>query len=277
MRRLPFILIVLFAVLFAFATCSNAKIDHGQLGNGGIVDEETTYEYVDLSVQLLNAARYDKPHREIGDKLANASLEELEEDLSNDRAKKAFWLNVYNAYVQLILGENPELFENRSAFFGKDRITVAGEKLSFDEIEHGLIRGSKIKLALGLIKDPFVGKFERKLRVSITDGRIHFALNCGAKSCPYVAVYKASKIDAQLDETARQYLNKTSTYNSEEGKVYVTSLFSWFRGDFGGKSGIRKYLKKYDVIPGDAKPALEFKEYDWTLELGNYKDLNIEE
>ncbi|MEO0332726.1 MAG: DUF547 domain-containing protein, partial [Bacteroidota bacterium] len=106
------------------------------------------------------------------------------------------------------------------------------------------------------------------------DGRIHFALNCGAKSCPYIAVYDAIYMDEQLDEIAHQFLNRTSTYEPENEEVYVTSLFSWFRGDFGGKSGIRDYLRKYEVIPQEADPSLSFETYDWTLELGNYTDLS---
>lgn len=267
--------VLIFLVLvFAFINCSNAHIDNDKIGNGKVVEEENS-DFVELSIQLLNSVRHDKPHKKLREKLATASEEELINDLHNDRLKKAFWLNVYNAYVQLILKENPELFENRGEFFGKKRITVAGNNLSLDDIEHGMIRGSKIKLSLGLMKDPFVGKFERKLRVEKTDGRIHFALNCGAKSCPYVAVYEPGKIDAQLDKTSRQFLSKSSTYKPDEGKVYVTPLFSWFRGDFGGKKGIKSYLKTYDIIPEDAGPGLEFTDYDWTLELGNYKDLNV--
>jgi hypothetical protein len=48
---------------------------------------------------------------------------------------------------------------------------------------------------------------------------------------------------------------------------------SWFRADFGGKDGAVEMLKLYNVIPKDADPSVSFLEYDWTLELGNYKDI----
>ena len=230
--------------------------------------------YVALSQELISTARNKADYADIKEQLAQVSPEVLARELDSDQAKKAFWINVYNGFVQHILTDNPELFEDRGAFFGEPRVTVAGKELSFDDIEHGIIRGSRVKWLLGLIKDPFAGKYERTFRVDQTDGRIHFALNCGAKSCPYVATYDARFMDEQLDEIARQFLNRTSTYKPEEEKVYVTSLFSWFRGDFGGKSGIKKdFLKKYDVIPEEADPDLEFDKYDWTLELGNYVDL----
>lgn len=232
------------------------------------------YPNVELSRELVRTAQKEADYASIQEKLANVSVDVLSEELDSDEAKKAFWINVYNGFVQHILTKNPELFEDRGKFFSEPRVTIAGRKLSFDEIEHGIIRGSRVKWLLGLIKDPFAGKYERTFRVDKTDGRIHFALNCGAKSCPYVAIYDARYMDKQLDETARQFLNRTSTYKPDENKVYVTSLFSWFRGDFGGKSGIKKdFLKKYSVIPEDADPDLEYDKYDWTLELGNYTKL----
>lgn len=265
---------IIFPLLFTSFMLTMCSTSNNTAKSEG-ADPNKTYKYVELSKDLVRAAKNKTDYADTERQLAVVPLETLADELSSDEAKKAFWINVYNANVQLILSKNPELFEDRGKFFGKDRMTIAGEELSFDEIEHGIIRGSKIKWLLGLVKDPFVSKYERKLRVDDTDGRIHFALNCGAASCPYVAIYDAKTMNKQLDIAARQYLQQTSDYKPEEEKVYVTSLFSWFRGDFGGKSGVRKFLKKYEVIPEDAKPDLEFKKYDWTLELGNFKEINV--
>ena len=237
-------------------------------------DPNKEYPHVELSRELIKTAQNKSDHSAIEEKLANVAMDVLAEELDSDEAKKAFWINVYNGFVQHLLIENPELFEDRGKFFGEPRVTIAGKKLSFDDIEHGIIRGSRVKWLLGLIKDPFAGKYERTFRVDKTDGRIHFALNCGARSCPYVAIYDASYMDEQLDEIASQFLNRTSTYKPDEEKVYVTSLFSWFRGDFGGKGGVKEdFLKKYEVIPQEADPDLEYDKYDWTLDLGNYTEL----
>ena len=37
------------------------------------------------------------------------------------------------------------------------------------------------------------------MAVDVIDFRIHFALNCGAKSCPPIAFYSYDKINDQLD------------------------------------------------------------------------------
>ncbi len=242
--------------------------------NDAYTQNYTNMDVLQLSIELIEAARYQRAVEDIETKLAEISLDDLVHQLDNDDKRKAFWMNVYNAQVQLVLTKSPQLFDNRGDFFSTPRITIAGEKLSFDNIEHGIIRGSRAKLALGLLPKLFVSKYEKKLSVRQRDGRIHFALNCGAKSCPPVATYNASRIDEQLDKSSKAYLNETSTYKAEENKVYVTALFSWFRGDFGGLKGAKNnFLKKYKVIPEDSNPSLSFKDYDWTLYLGNYIDL----
>ena len=231
--------------------------------------------YIQLSQDLIQAVKNDTDRSKIIDQLANIPMQTLAAALETDAEKKAFFINVYNGFVQHILMKNPEKFEDRDEFFKAKQITIAGKELSLDDIEHGVIRGSKVKWSLGLIQDPFAGDFEKNFRVSETDPRIHFALNCGATSCPYVAVYGAENLDAQLDFISRQFLNRTSEYKPGENKVYVTSLISWFRGDFDGLDGAREMLKEYDVIPEDADPELEFKDYDWTLELGNFTKLGV--
>ncbi|WKN40966.1 DUF547 domain-containing protein [Tunicatimonas pelagia] len=259
--------IVLLFLASLLAMCSSAEKSQQASHN-------KSYPHVELSKELVRTAKEQQDASEIMDKLAAVSAEELSAELDTDEAKKAFWINVYNGSVQHILMKQPELFEDRGAFFKKDQVRIAGEIISLDKIEHGIIRGSKIKWLLGLVSDPFADKYERTFRTDSADGRIHFALNCGAKSCPYIAIYNAPYMNEQLDEIARQFLNRTSTYEPDEEKVFVTSLFSWFRGDFGGKSGIRDFLRKYDVIPEEADPSLSFQDYDWTLELGNYTDLS---
>ena len=227
-------------------------------------------QYILHSISLLEAVKKNQETSNIQQKLAEVNPDTLANYLITDNQKKAFWINVYNAHIQLFLTDNPKLFENRGKFFSSKRITIAGKKLSFDDIEHGIIRGSKFKLALGLIKNPFAGEFEKQFRTNRTDGRVHFALNCGAKSCPLVAIYDAESFEEKIDTVAQHFLKQVCRYNEKEEKVYITSLFSWFRGDFGGKSGTRTFLKSYGIIPENTKPSIEYDVYDWTLSLGNY-------
>ncbi len=239
---------------------------------------QDSLSYAELSVQLIENLRNGKPTEIIQEKLANVSEQELKNDLDTEGKRKAFWLNVYNAYVQVILTENPELFKDRDTLFGYNffsspQISIAGKDISFDDIEHGIIRRSKVKISGGYASNPFPGSYEKKFRWDEVDPRIHFALNCGAAACPYIAAYEPDRVNEQLDITTKQYLEKTTDYYKEENRVVVNRLMSWFRADFGGKDGAVKMLKEYGIIPQDANPSVDFKEYDWTLELGNYKDI----
>ena len=38
------------------------------------------------------------------------------------------------------------------------------------------------------------------------DPRIHFGLNCGAKSCPPIRVYSPTNLDSQLNRAAASFL-----------------------------------------------------------------------
>lgn len=227
--------------------------------------------YVKLSTRFIQQLQHNLPVTQIVDSLKNVSQEVLAGELNSDDKKKTFWMNVYNGMVQYLLTNDPKLFDDRGSFFSKKRMVIAGEELSFDNVEHGLIRGSRHKLTLGYTKKLFVGKFQKKFRVKKRDGRVHYALNCGAKSCPPVAAYDYTKLDQQMDASSKLYLEKNCQI---EGKVaHVPALFLWFKADFGGSKGIKKnFLVKYGIVK-DTKLDLKFNKYDWTLYTGNYIEL----
>lgn len=186
--------------------------------------------------------------------------------LDSDAKKKSFWINVYNATTQLILKKDTTVYTNRNRFYAKRWITVAGEALSLDEIEHGILRKNRSKLSLGYFRKLKSTAFIRSAMVSEIDYRIHFALNCGAKSCPPILFYHAEKLEEELELATFNYLQQECERRVEQ--IIIPKLFRWFRADFGGKQGIYSILKKYDVIPQNEKPKIRYKAYDWALHLG---------
>ncbi|WKV12298.1 DUF547 domain-containing protein [Marivirga harenae] len=261
MKRFTLTLFSFSFIFFGFSSQAQSKI----------MNEPN--EFVRLSMKLITAVKSENDYKNYVNEYKALPLNKLAESLDTDNKTKAFWINTYNAFVQILLTEDPALFDDRGAFFKADQINVGGELLSLDFIEHGIIRGSKVKLSMGFMKDPFASKLEKQFRVNETDGRIHFALNCGATSCPYVAVYSAYELDKELDQITRQFLKRTTKYDQIEDEVYVTTLFSWFKGDFSDKGGVIGFLRKYDCIPEDADPDVNYKDYDWTLDLGNFTEL----
>jgi len=227
----------------------------------------------ELSEQFLRNIKNDAGTNDIRARLYSLSLNDLKGELKTDDQKLAFWVNIYNAYIQVILSENPQLYDDKRSFFKKEQIPIAGRLISFEKIEHGIIRKSQWPLGLGMIRKWFPNKFERKLRVDERDYRIHFALNCGAKDCPPVAIYEADRLDEQFNIGTARYLKRTSAYNSEDKVVAVTSLFNWFRGDFGCKKGVKKILKSQEIIPTTKGIDITYQNYDWTLDLDNWIEL----
>lgn len=273
---LPFIFLFF---LFVFVEMGSSTAVAQENVNIVSQEESTGVEsYAELSKQLVEAVRDGEPHFMITRQLATVPEDELYRNLDSEADKKAFWINVYNAYVQILLLEEPELFEDRNSWFGYNffsspQVTIAGKELSFDDIEHGIMRRSKIKISLGYLDQWFVDDFVERFWWDEIDPRIHFVLNCGAISCPYIAPMDPDRVEEQLRIGAKEYLEDTTDYYPGKNEVEVTRLISWFRGDFGGVDGAIEMIKSYGIIPDDADPSVSYKEYDWTLELGNYKEL----
>lgn len=236
------------------------------------ITAQGSVNYNEVSQDLLQNIMDGKSYKKEVKILEESTLEALVSQLKTDQQKIAFWVNVYNSFIQISLTENPKEYEDRGAFFKKDRVRIAGEILSFDKIEHAILRRSRIKLSWGYLRKYFRPKWERKLRVKDIDWRIHFALNCGAKSCPPVAKFTPESLDKEFDFMTTKYLNEQTTYNKGNRTAKSVSLFSWFRADFGGICGARKILAKYKITPEMPK-KLNFGNYNWTLSLGNFRDI----
>src|SRR3972149_3949094 len=110
-----------------------------------------------------------------------------------EREKRlAFWINIYNTAVihgVIELGLERSVKEFRG-FFDRMTYEIGGLFFSLNDLEHGILRGNK-RRPYGLLK-PFQKK-DPRLAFSVTslDPRIHFALVCGARSCPPIGFYEA--------------------------------------------------------------------------------------
>jgi thiol-disulfide isomerase/thioredoxin len=225
-----------------------------------------------LSQDFVYAAKTNENVTTFITKLKELDYDSLLNNLQTDKERKTFWINLYNAYTNSSLHQNPNQYKSRNKFFNAKNIIVAGKVFSLDKIEHGILRRSKIKWSLGYLNKLFPNKVEKKLRVDKLDNRIHFALNCGAKSCPPIAFYKSSTIDNQLDAATNAFLTSEVEFEKEKNSVKLPILLSWFRRDFGGKKEIISLLKSKQLIPENVQPKIIFKKYDWTLYLDNFKN-----
>jgi hypothetical protein len=193
-------------------------------------------------------------------------MADLQAALHDDTSKKTFWINVYNAYFQ-ILATQDKL--DRSMIFKEKRVQIAGQAFSLDEIEHGILRRYRWKWSLGYLPQLFPGRLLRQLAVDAVDYRIHFALNCGAKSCPPIAFYEADALNAQLDRATAGFLQAETSVDDTAKVVQVTALFQWFRADFGGKRGMRRIVAAALGKDLDGY-RFHYQDYDWTAQLHHF-------
>lgn len=211
----------------------------------------------------MKMGKQDHKHVEI---LSQNSIEDLKKQLDHDDKRKAFWINMYNAYFLILRKEHrlekPDIFKNKI-------ITIANKKFSLDDIEHGILRRYRWKYSLGYLPNPFSSSLIKSLAVASIDYRIHFALNCGAESCPPIAFYHFDKIEKQLEMSTISFLETETIKNEKERVIYISQLFKWFKADFGGIKGIRNILK--EKIQMETKDyRLVYSDYSWDENLENW-------
>ena len=225
------------------------------------------FELLSLSGQLLKEVKYAVPSVETEKSLEVLDRESVIGGLGDDEAKKTFWINIYNAWYQL-LAVREKL--NRPEIFTRKAILIAGMNFSLDDIEHGILRRYRWKFSMGYFPSFFPGKLIKQLAVSRIDYRIHFALNCGAVSCPPILFYSYENLESQLDAATRSFLLSETEIDDQKKEVRVSKIMDWFRGDFGGKKGIQKIIS--DIFKKDFNGYdLAFKTYDWDKKLGNFQ------
>lgn len=231
---------------------------------------------LNLAEKLLDAVRQSKPQAELEKKLWDLDLSELHRELNHDSKRKAFWINIYNAYAQELLGDKVSYWAWFKAL-NKRSIGIAGRKLNLQQIEHGILRRSRVWWAFGHLKKIWTSRFERDFRVDTLDPRIHFALNCAAHSCPPIRFYQADEIESQLDLATVAYLEAEIELRGDE--IFLPGIFPLFPGDFGSRKGILLFVSKHlESSPlGESfhqalenKQPVRFLKFDRTLKPYNF-------
>ncbi|MBX0321949.1 DUF547 domain-containing protein [Halomicroarcula sp. F13] len=228
-----------------------------------------------LAQALLTATRVGDDPGPVLSALADLDETALDGVRDDRRTALAFWLNCYNAGTTLLVERLPDLYESRLRslrFFRAPVVTVAGHSLGLEAIEHGILRGSRSKFGLGYLPRLLPDSFELRYRLTDPDPRIHFALHCGAASCPAIRAYDPPVVDDQLDTATRAYLDATVEYDGEAGVARVPRPFRWFPGDFGGRRGVLAFLRRYDQIPDGETPTLRYLEWDWSRDAPTFVD-----
>lgn len=230
-----------------------------------------------LAQDFLLRLKKEEEVQEHLDLLAALDRNELAKTLATDDKRKAFWINLYNGFNLYFMRAKPGVnahSKSRMKHFLRRQIRVAGMRLSLMDIENGILRRSKVWWGLGYIPRFRVTSFEKAMRVNELDARLHFALNCGAVSCPPIRFYSPESIDMELELATKSYLlNEVRGGKGDESStLFVSSLFRAYRGDFKSRGGIMPFIRAYKELP-EQKWKIKFITWDSATDLGDFASL----
>ena len=170
----------------------------------------------------------------------------------------AYWINLYNAAtVKLILDNYPigsirkiSKGLGNSGPWDRKLLEIEGQEVSLNDIEH------------------------RILRPIWQDNRIHYAVNCASLGCPNLQpmAFTAENTQALLEKAAGEYINHSRGVEFREGHIKASSIFKWYRSDFGNTdAALIEHWRGY----AEADLALQLSmsnsritiryDYDWDL------------
>ena len=159
-------------------------------------------------------------------------------------------------------GENTDLERHKLASLSRQQLDLA---LTTDALKYAFW----LNLYKGYLRKWPVGHFERQYRVSKLDYRIHFALNCGATSCPPIAFYTPEQVDMQLNLATDHFVQSDSRL--ERDTLKVSKLYSWYSKDFGGAAGVRALVKAKTNLRVTPQTPIQYKAWNWRQKLGVWR------
>jgi thiol-disulfide isomerase/thioredoxin len=145
------------------------------------------------------------------------------EDYPTPATELAYWLNLYNALsLRAVLAHWPleslaDLpsegpFGAAKGLLYDLRFDVGGSMMNLLDIE--------ARIAAARFEDP----------------RAHFAVSCGARSCPLVprSPFDGVTLDRRLDDAARAFLNRRGSVRVDDAghRVLVPAILGWYERDF---------------------------------------------
>lgn len=201
-------------------------IGYSAVGTADLRSFAATGPTVDNSLyaELLEKYVHDGKVNYAGFKTEEAKLDRYLKILENVNPESlsrneqfAFYINAYNAWtIKLILSGYPgvtsikDLGSLLQSPWKKEIVHINGGVTTLDHIEHEI------------------------LRPRYRDPRVHFAINCAAKSCPPLRPepFSGEILDQQLEDSTRSFINDPESYRLEGNEFYVSRIFKWFSEDF---------------------------------------------
>ncbi len=135
-------------------------------------------------------------------------------------------------------------------FFFLRKFTVGGQSLSLYAFENDVIR-------------PFTRE--------IGEPRVHFALNCSARSCPVLPMtpFTEAALDTELQREARAFFARPENFRIDDATrtVWLSEILKFYPEDFvpAHGSSLIDFANRYAPRAAPPDYAARFTPYDWTV------------
>lgn len=175
-------------------------------------------------------------------KLVFQELTQYDVQKDEESDQLAYWINMYNVATLLKVTENYPIKSIKDLDGGNPWdvawIHIGSKKLSLNDIENNIIRKQ------------------------FNEPRIHFAVNCAAKSCPplWNRAFQGQFLEEALYQRTKSFLNNSSYNHFDKKTAYLSKIFEWYAGDFGD---VLSYIKPY--VPSLSARKISYEDYDWAL------------
>ncbi len=172
-------------------------------------------------------------------------------------ARLAYWLNAYNALVLYATASDypkeRKRLENtisRAFFFYRRKFKVGGREVTLSGIE------------------------DHEIREAFREPRIHFAIVCASRGCPWLprTVFTAENVQSQLESAAKLFFSqaRNCTVDAANRRIRLSSIFKWFAKDFGASDSERlAFVARYRPAEAAALTSgrwkIDYAEWDWSL------------
>lgn len=183
-------------------------------------------------------------------KKAMQQLQKSEPEKLTGPDRMAFWINAYNLMTIDFIIKNKEgkSIKNLGSIFSNpwrsEQWEISGRKYTLDEIDREILRK---------MKEP----------------RIHLALVQAALSSPDLRnePYYADRLEDQLQSQAEIFLRNTGKgARVENNRIKTSSIFKWFKEDFGGQQGIERFIRgNFQNLDSDQLPIEGYIDFNWNL------------
>lgn len=158
--------------------------------------------------------------------------------------KMAYWINAYNAFTVKLIVDNYPVASINKLHNGKPWdvkwIKLGDQTYSLNNIENDI------------------------LRPQFKDARIHFAINCAAKSCPPLLnrAWTADNLEKYLTQQAKAFINNAKSNSIRATEIQISKIFDWYRADF---EGLITFLNQYAATKINPNATIKYAEYNWDL------------